>query len=179
MYFLILLSHLIFTNLELSSEYLFNFNVGADQANWYIVDDVVMGGRSDGHFKIDAGIGIFSGKVSLENYGGFSSVRYQFDAKDISKYKKCKIKLKGDGKAYQFRVKTNHRDRYSYKLDFQTSGSAEIIEIPLADMFPTFRGRKLDMPNFPAEQLAEISFMISNKKAEAFRLELEWMTLEE
>ena len=152
--------------MEISPEYIFNFDDNSDLGNWYIVDDVVMGGRSDGHFKIETGKGVFSGRVSLENYGGFSSVRYQFDTKEISKYKKCMIKLKGDGKAYQFRVKTNQRDRYSYKFDFETTGSEEIIEIPLEDMFPTFRGRKLDMPNFPVEQLAEITFMISNKKAE-------------
>ena len=39
-----------------------------------------MGGRSNDKFKIDSdGNGLFSGDVSLENNGGFSSVHYQFE----------------------------------------------------------------------------------------------------
>ncbi len=58
---------------------LFNFDSKSDISNWRIVDDVVMGGRSNGAFKInDSGNGIFLGDVSLENNGGFSMVQYGF-----------------------------------------------------------------------------------------------------
>lgn len=158
---------------------LFEFNKDADLSGWYVMDDVVMGGRSDGNLKInDAGNGLFHGDVSLENNGGFSSIQYRFDQKEINKYKTCKIRLKGDGKSYQFRTKSNSFDRHSYISHFETSGEWETIEIPMKEMYPSFRGRKLDMPNFPCEKLAQISFLISNKKAEAFELELEWIVLE-
>mgnify|MGYP001794145454 CR=1 FL=1 len=59
---------------------LFDFKKDSSLAGWSIVDDVVMGGRSAGHFKINReGHGEFYGTVSLENNGGFSSVRYAFD----------------------------------------------------------------------------------------------------
>jgi len=158
---------------------LFEFNKDADLSDWYVMDDVVMGGRSDGNLKInEEGHGIFFGDVSLENNGGFSSIQYKFDTKLVYRYKICKIRLKGDGKSYQFRMKSNDFDRHSYISHFETSGEWETIEIPMADMYPSFRGRKLDLPNYSGKKLSQISFLISNKKAEAFELELDWIELQ-
>lgn len=158
---------------------LFDFTKKSDLSNWNVVDDVVMGGRSDGDFRIsEEGNGIFSGDVSLKNYGGFSSVRYRFDLRKVNDFKQCKIRLKGDGKRYQFRVKSDQYDRHAYIYYFETSGDWETIIIPLADMYPTFRGRRLDMPNYPMVNLEEIAFLIANKKAESFQLQLDWITLE-
>ena len=142
---------------------LFDFTKNEDLSNWRVVDDVVMGGRSDGNLVInEEGHGVFYGTVSLENYGGFSSIRYQFEQQDVSNFKICKIRLKGDGKSYQFRIKTNRNDRHSYVRSFDTSGEWETIEISLSTLSPTFRGMELNMPNFPAEQMEEIAFLIGN-----------------
>lgn len=158
---------------------LFDFNNDRDLSGWYVVDDGVMGGRSAGNLEINEdGNGIFFGDVSLENNGGFSSIRYRFEQRDISPHQLCKIRLKGDGKRYQFRVKTDKYDRHSYIFHFETSGEWQTIQIPLAEMYPAFRGRKLNMVNYPAHQLEELSFMIGNKKAESFKLELDWIELE-
>lgn len=157
---------------------LFDFNQNSNLNNWRIVDDVVMGGRSDGQFTINKeGNGVFHGKVSLENNGGFSSVRYRFDPKKVDGFSKMSIRLKGDGKPYQFRVKSSQSERHSYVYQFDTSGDWEIITIPLAEMKPRFRGRMLNMPNYPAQVLEEIAFLIGNKKAETFQLELDKIEL--
>ena len=39
-------------------------------------------------------------------------------------------------------------------------------------MYPSWRGMKLDMPNYPGESMEEIAFLIANYKAEQFRLEI-------
>ena len=87
------------------------------------------------------------------------------------------IRLKGDGKEYQFRVKSSTRDYYSYLGPFTTSGEWQEIEIPLASMYPAFRGRKLDLPNFSEDFIEEITFLIGNKKAESFKLLIDWIEL--
>ena len=89
-----------------------------------------------------------------------------------------KIKLKGDGKRYQFRVKSNQYDRHSYIYHFQTTGDWETIEVPLSDMVPKFRGRSLDLSNYPGQVMEEIAFLIGNKRAEAFSLALERIVLD-
>ena len=59
---------------------IFDFTTESDLSDWRIMDDVVMGGRSDSNLKInEAGHGCFHGYVSLENYGGFASTRYNLD----------------------------------------------------------------------------------------------------
>ena len=150
---------------------IFDFNPKSDISNWVIVDDVVMGGKSSGSFGISPkGHGIFKGVISLENNGGFSSVRYSFKRVLVLDYTKVVLKIKGDGKKYQFRLKSNSQDYYSYILTFSTTGNWQEIEIPLKDMYPSFRGRQIDRPNFSEAHIEEIAFLIANKKQENFEL---------
>ena len=145
---------------------------------WIVVDDVVMGGRSNGTFTINKdGHGVFKGYVSLENNGGFSSVRHRFNTIDVSAYKKVVIKLKGDGNRYQFRLKSSLRDYYSYITYFETNGQWQTVEIELSQMYPTFRGRRLKMMNFPGEKIEEIAFLIGNKKPQEFELMIDSIQL--
>lgn len=156
---------------SLGSNLLFDFNKNASSKNWRVVDDVVMGGRSSGNFKInDQGHGEFYGTVSLENNGGFSSVRHDFKRKNVENYSKVVIKLKGDGKNYQFRVKAKSSDYYSYIYTFETNGEWQEVLINLSDMHPSFRGRKLDKHSFEESFIEELAFLIANKKNEKFRL---------
>jgi hypothetical protein len=157
---------------------IFDFTEEADLSSWRILDDVVMGGRSAGDFYLNKeGNAVFSGTISLDNYGGFSSVRHQFKTKDISEFTKVEIRLKGDGKKYQFRIKNSRRDYYSYITSFQTAKEWETITIYMADMYPAFRGRVLDMENLKPNKIQEIAFLIGNKKVEAFSLEIDKISL--
>jgi hypothetical protein len=158
--------------LTTDSSLVFDFDKDVDLQGWQVVDDVVMGGKSSGKFTIDNdGHGVFSGEVSLENNGGFSSVRYDFsEQKSVREYSKVIITLKGDKKDYQFRVKVKSNDYYSYITSFKTSGEWEKVEIPLAEMYPSFRGRTLDKPNFESGFIEELRFLIGNKKPQSFEL---------
>ena len=152
---------------------LYDFNIKSF-TNWDSVDDVVMGGKSNGTFSInEAGFGVFSGKVSLENNGGFSMVKYHFESKNVDGFTKFCLKVKGDGKSYQFRVKTSVCDIHSYVASFKTSLDWCIIEIPFSSMYPAFRGKTLEMPNYPGEKMAQIAFLIGNNKEETFKLEID------
>ena len=172
----IILFILIITTMQTAS--IFEFNKKADISNWNIVDDVVMGGRSSGNFYLDnEGHGVFEGKVSLENNGGFSSLRYDFNKMSTKGFSKVIIKVKGDGKSYQFRVKSKSSDYYSYITSFKSSKDWETIELQLSEMYPAFRGRDLGMPNYDKEGIEEIAFLIGNKKEESFKLEIESIVL--
>ena len=162
-----------------SSYMLFNFSEDRNISAWNIVDDVVMGGRSNGSFKLnEKGNGLFYGEISLKNNGGFSSVRYSFDKLDISAYTKVILKIKGDGKEYQFRVKDDNSQYYSFVKKFDTTGEWQTIEISFEEMYPAFRGRKLNIQNFSSTTLAQIAFLIGNKKEEVFQLEIDQIYLQ-
>lgn len=164
----------------MSNLLLFDFSVTTDWSGWELENDVVMGGNSTSNLqRSDKGNAIFTGTVSLENNGGFASMQYHFASKDIKGYKNAIIHLKGDGKTYQFRTKSNLSERASYVYDFKTTGEWQTVEIPLKEMKPVYRGRNLDIPNFPAHTMQEIRFMIGNKKAESFRIEIDKIEISE
>jgi hypothetical protein len=147
--------------------------------NWVVVDDGVMGGLSQGKLQInEKGNGLFSGTISLENYGGFSSIRYDLETIEINDYYKLVLHLKGDGKRYQFRVKDELENYYSYISYFETNGKWEKIEIPFSELYPSFRGRKLRGSNFKGDLLSQVSILFGNKKAERFELEIKSIELQ-
>jgi len=158
---------------------IFNFKDTQSTSNWYVVNDGVMGGLSEGKLTInESGNGLFKGYVTTENNGGFSSVRYNFNTVSSSNFKSFQLRIKGDGNPFQFRVKSSNRQRFSYIYTFNTSGDWETISIPFNKMEPAFRGYKLDQPNFDGLQMEEIAFLIGNKKEQSFKLFIDSIILE-
>jgi hypothetical protein len=158
---------------------IFDFDASTEPNAWRVVDDGVMGGLSAGKFEVDKnGNGRFFGTVSLANNGGFSSVRHQFATKETSNYTKVVLRVKGDGKNYQFRLKKSTSDYYSYVYTFSTTGKWQNIEIPFENFYPSFRGMTLDLPNYAPSQLEEVAFLIANKVAEDFAIEIDWIELQ-
>lgn len=150
---------------------IFEFNKTANIKDWVVVNDGVMGGISAGSFSLSSdGFGTFQGNVSLENNGGFSSVQYKCNAVEVNDTEEIILKLKGDGKTYQIRVKNHLSDAHSYITAFKTSGKWEEIRVRLKAMSPKFRGKTLDLPNFSSKSIEQLSFLIGNKKAENFKL---------
>lgn len=164
--------------LSMNTTTLFDFNKDSIVRDWRVVDDVVMGGRSTGAFFINEnGHGVFEGTVSLENNGGFSSIRHSSSYRIPVNQRKISIRLKGDGRSYQFRLKHDRNSWESYIYNFKTTGNWQVVEIPLNEMYPSFRGRKLNKENFNFNTIAEMGFLIGNKQNENFRLEIDKLEL--
>lgn len=175
--FTLLLITLITTS-DMNAQTVFDFTSETSLEQWYRLDDGVMGGISRGNLTVNSeGHGVFSGTISLANNGGFSSIRLVPQPIAIGKATKMHIRLKGDGKNYQFRIKNNRGQYFSYIYPFETSGDWQTIEISLNEMYPTFRGRKLNQPNFSGDRIEEIAFLIGNKKEEGFELWIDSLEL--
>lgn len=170
---------LIIININDSQNILFDFNEDSSLSSWVVVDDGVMGGLSKGSITLNEnGHAEFKGYVTTENNGGFSSIRYNFTNRNVSNYTHVVLKLKGDKKNYQFRLKKSKYDRASYITTFKTSGDWEEIRIPLIDFYPSFRGYRLKRPNYDSTGMEEIAFLIANKKNENFKLTIDKIYLE-
>lgn len=170
---------ILFSSVITKDPVIFDFNKKSKLINWRVIDDGVMGGLSQGNFAINQnGHAIYSGYVTTANNGGFSSIRYKFESKDVSKYKFVVLKVKGDGKTFQFRIKQNRYDRYSFINYFQTTGEWQEIKIPLNSFYPSFRGYRLNKPNFNSDKIEEIAFLFGNKKKEDFILIIDSIRLE-
>lgn len=157
---------------------LFQFSKKSKLNQWQIVNDEVMGGLSMGLIQLNPeGKGVFSGHISLDNNGGFSLLRYDLERIEVTDYSSFEIRLKGDGKKYQFRCKTSDHQRHSYIYNFTSSKDWKSITIPFDKMEPYFRGDSLKMPNYHGDFLAQIAILIGNNKEEDFSLELDYIKL--
>ena len=157
---------------------LFDTHLSSAKQSWAVVDDIVMGGQSSGAFYISKeGTAVFQGKVSLENNGGFSMLRSRFKAISVDGYSKIVLRIKGDEKNYQFRIKSKISDAHSFVGHLATPGEWKTVELSLHDLYPQYRGRRIALPTFKANSIEEIAFFIGNKKAERFRLEIAAVTL--
>jgi hypothetical protein len=162
-----------------SFKILHDFNKNDDLSDWMIVNDGVMGGLSEGSISINEdGHGVFSGYISLDNNGGFSSLRKRFEPIKVESFQKLIIRIKGDGKRYQLRLKSDVFDTLSYITYFDTSGYWEEIEFQMTTFYPSFRGRKLAMDNYPKIKMEELAFLIGNKTEEVFQLQIDVIKLQ-
>lgn len=144
-----------------------------------IVNDGVMGGVSKSTFEYSSkGYAKFSGEVSTKNNGGFASVRLGMKSINVSDYECINLRVKGDGKRYQFRLKSKKDTYFSYIKHFETNKEWQNVKIDFNDLYPSFRGRKLDMENFSGDQITEIALLIANKKDEKFEIYIESISAE-
>ncbi len=159
------------------SKTMYNF-IKQGKGKWRVQDDVVMGGRSDSQLKMtEDSRAEFSGSISLENNGGFCSIHQTSEENPYviaENYTAFVIVLKGDGKDYNFRVRTPN-GRHSYGFTFSTEGGAdwERITIPFDLMEATYHGEVVDVPNYQGENVVEMQLLIGNKKEETFKILIE------
>ena len=164
----------------MSEKLLYDFESPAEIAQWRNQDDPVMGGVS----RSRAGAGlqstlVFSGRVSLENNGGFAAVR-SFglpQAVDISAYNAIQLRVLGDGKVYGFTLSTGTAPNLLYQARFRTtSGEWMTITLPYADFEPTrFGFRPPGAPALNARDVRVLGFIISDKQAGPFELRVDWI----
>jgi hypothetical protein len=146
---------------------------------WRIVNDGVMGGISKSSLILNnLGNGQFMGHVSLANNGGFASIQLNKTIKLADGKKFILLRIKGDGKAYEFRLKSQIYGQESYVYPFMTTREWEIIKLPISEFYPQVFGRKLNRPNFNFKSIEQLSFLIANKQEEDFRLLIDWIGLE-
>ena len=148
-----------------------------DLLNWNIVNDTVMGGTSKATLKLtNAKYANFSGFLSLENNGGFSSIRAYYPP-DLTNIKLIVLRIKGDGRKYNFRIRGNSVSWASYTHPFDTiEGEWIEKELKIDDFYPVYRGYNLkDMPLLSEIIIKEIGIMISDKIEDPFNIQIDWI----
>jgi monofunctional biosynthetic peptidoglycan transglycosylase len=171
-----------FVMAEEMSQSLFDFT-GVDAAKeWQIVNDGVMGGVSQGAFKIiDKKTMEFFGTLSLANNGGFASVRSKAKKLDLEKGDTLIAKVRGDGREYMLNLYPNkQRVAYSYRATVQSKKDEWIeVRVPLDKFEATSFGRSLkDAGLVNPDDVNSLGVMLSDKKAGPFKLEIESIKVE-
>jgi monofunctional biosynthetic peptidoglycan transglycosylase len=161
---------------------LLDFDDANDAALWYAVDDVVMGGVSSSGFdRAEAGIGRFRGQVSLENNGGFASVRTPPRDWDTAGATAFVLRVRGDGHEFKFTLRTGDGfDGTQYQARFAPpAGEWTDVRLPVASFVPTFRGRVLhEAPPLDPARVRVLGLMISDRQAGPFELLVDRIAIE-
>ena len=161
---------------------LFDFT-GKDSAKeWQTVNDGVMGGLSEGKFKItDQKTLEFSGNLSLKNNGGFASVRTKSKKLTLDSGDTIVARVRGDGREYSLNLYLNKpRIAFSYRALVQTKKNEWIeIKVPLTRFEATSFGRVLkDARPVTPQDVNAVGWMLSDKQDGPFEMEIEWIKVE-
>lgn len=177
-----------------------DFTDPARNARWSVVNDNVMGGRSDGRMAmtmtdLDQGIMTLAGNINT-NGGGFTSVRMRIDptmftseqdAAVLPELRAVRLTVRGDAaslkRPFALRLEDNIRRQrgINYRALLPLDPNADpdqwqTIEIAVADMQPTWRGNRLnpnDWAPLDTAQLARLGIILSDVRDGPYRLEIE------
>ncbi|MEJ2583392.1 MAG: CIA30 family protein, partial [Acidobacteriota bacterium] len=145
------------------------------EVTWPHINDGVMGGISSGEMSAADGYATFQGTVSFENNGGFSSVRSRAAVHDLSAFEGLVLRVRGDGKRYGFRLKTDASfDGVSYQVLIEPpAGEWTEVPAPFTDFVPVYRGRVVqDHPPLDPSRIATFGLIISRQEG-PFRIDIE------
>ena len=153
-----------------------DFTSGTPDLGWWVQNDNVMGGRSEGGFELIPGELVFAGSTNT-NGGGFSSIRTRPFELDLSSYDGIQLRVKGDGRRYIWQLQTDARYRgyrVSYWANFDTrDGEWITVQIPFEQFYPQVRGFKLDGPPLDPGAITELGLYIYDSKDGAFELHVD------
>lgn len=174
----LLLVAVVFT----SEKYMIDFGNSSQGEDWFIVNDDVMGGRSNSKATVKNDYLLFEGNVSLENNGGFASVRAPYRSLDLSKFEKVTLRVKGTNRKFALNL-DNHRAWYkpNYKFEFIPKGDDwQEFSIPLTDFKQTrigeFTGKNMTRQNL--ERVIQMGIILYDKQAGPFELKIDYIKFE-
>ena len=148
---------------------------------WQAVNDGVMGGVSDGRFRMTADRTMeFFGRLSLENNGGFASVRTKPTNFNIHAGDTLVVRVKGDGREYVLNLYTKSRQMaFSYRTALPTAKNEWTeVAVPLEEFIPTSFGNRVQgMGPVEPNQINSLGFMLSDKQPGPFNLEIDWVKI--
>ena len=141
----------------------------------WIVNDGVMGGVSQSSLRQDVNGIFFEGQVSLENNGGFASMRSS--AKFPQETQLIELLAKGDGKRYKLVLRTELASRVTYVADFIAEPTWKTYRFNLSQFKSTFRGRDINAPTLSFSEVIEFGILISNSQEGSFVIQLKRLSL--
>lgn len=136
----------------------------------WIVNDSVMGGVSQSSLREDPHGMFFEGQVSLENNGGFASMRSTVRFPQATQL--IELLAKGDGKRYKLVLRTELAPRVTYVADFIAEPAWQNYRFHLNQFKAAFRGQDVHAPTLSFSDVIEFGILISNGQAGRFAIQL-------
>lgn len=163
-----------------NSDMLLDSSMMNTEKKWRIVNDGVMGGLSTSEIILDNDKIVFNGNVSLENNGGFASLRSPVKNYNFEKFNGIEIRINGKGKIFSISMKeTSYFTGYFFTKSFKTNKDEwTTIQIPFSEFSLKYFGRELESDKkIPLDKIKEISLLIGEKQKGKFSAEIDYIKL--
>jgi len=160
-------------NAKDSGRVLFDFSEADANKQWQIVNDGVMGGRSSSQATMAAeGQMRFAGNLSLENNGGFASVRSRPRSLQLTSGDTIVLRVRGDGRKYTFNLYVPRRQTaFSFRAEFKTEADQWMeIKLPLDQFVATSFGRVVRGAKLNPQEVNAVGILLGDKKAGPFQI---------
>ncbi len=169
---------LIFNLFSAMTSLTYDFGEGKDGKDWMIVNDGVMGGLSSGKVTFTETSLVFSGSVSLENNGGFTSFRAPYGRYNLEPFDKIEIRYRLTGLDCALSIDQNRRFwRPNYKMPIPTNDNWRTLTVNLYELGEYQMGRKTgrQMSTDEARNSIRLGIITDSKEAGDFRLEVDYI----
>ena len=126
-----------------------------------------MGGVSESSFRVAGGVGIFSGKVSTDNNGGFAGCRSKAltPALKLSGSRGLTLRVRGDGQRYKFIVRDSlDWNGIAWAQSFDTVAGAQEwqdVQLPFDAFVPTLFARRVPGAVLNTNQISTFQLTLS------------------
>ena len=152
-------------------------------SDWRVIVDGVMGGLSSGKVELLDNSMVFTGSISLDNNGGFSSLRAPFGKYDLTQSRSVELRYRSTGGEFTFMMEKDRRFWIPYfALSLPDTGAEWVtLQVDL-DTFDIRRlGEKTGatMEAKYLDDIIRIGFMKLDKKEGPFMLEVDYLTFME
>ncbi len=169
----------IFFMITPSEVLMLDFGQTFENKPWAIVNDGVMGGKSQSQVIEHKNSLVFSGEISLKNNGGFASLQSPKENQDLSQFTHVAIKYRSSGQDFALRLlKYQAFYRPHFKHYFKpTDGEWQLVSIPLSD----FEEYVLSSPTGATisktdlQEIIRLGIIVSNKKEGPFSIEIDYI----
>lgn len=158
----------------------FTIDFGQTTQNWQVVNDTVMGGRSQSQVKYTNNSVVFTGTVSLENNGGFASFRSPYGQWDLTSYTTLTIRYRSKGFDMAWTMKDQrpyYMPSFKGKLpNTQGAWSTVTFDLRALDAYRLGKPLGYQLSNKELKNIIRMGFISNEKRAGDFELEIDNLT---
>jgi len=155
---------------------MFDLAAGASADGWSVVNDTVMGGVSSGRLAVADGMLVFTGELSLDNNGGFASVRSPLiDPALTAAWADAdgpRLVVEGDGRTWTVEVRTGDPEGGWVATLPTSAGGVTDTVLPWDSFVPVnrFLGRREASEPLEPLSVTTIAFYLVDGVEAPFRL---------
>ncbi len=148
----------------------------ANEADWDVVNDGVMGGHSAGFVAVAEGTLRFTGTLVTQD-GGFTSVRARRDV-DLTGQAGIELRVRGSGRQFEVEIDDGTRTygrTISRRAPVATTAEWTLVRVPFSALRSTIFGRSVNAAPLDVAHIRGVGLYIADGKDGTFRLEVDYI----